>query len=114
MTLLSEFTETQAEGVARTRLRRAVSFSGSGTLLKRKDNEIPAFTATERILMKRSVEPIDKMSPGDITTAHIDYAGIHEVVDALVFDKLKLWAKWWEYSVLRRWVFPRSSFLLSS
>lgn len=36
------------------------------------------FTAIEKILMKHSVHPIDKVSPGDFVTAHIDFAGIHE------------------------------------
>ena len=43
------------------------------------------FTAVEKIFMKHSVEPLEKVSPGDFLTAHIDYVGFHEGVDALVF-----------------------------
>ncbi len=47
------------------------------------------FTASEKILMKHSVDPIDKVSPGDIITAHVDYAGIHEGGDARGFEKFE-------------------------
>jgi homoaconitase/3-isopropylmalate dehydratase large subunit len=45
------------------------------------------FTAIEKILMKHSVHPIDQLSPGDIITARIDYAGMHEGVDARKFEQ---------------------------
>ena len=47
------------------------------------------FTAVEKILMNHSVEPVDKVSPGDIVTAHIDYAGSHEGWDAGNYDKFE-------------------------
>lgn len=40
------------------------------------------FTAIEKILMNHSVEPLSKVEPGDIVTARLDYAGIHEGFDA--------------------------------
>jgi homoaconitase/3-isopropylmalate dehydratase large subunit len=46
------------------------------------------FTIVEKILMNHSVEPLDTVSPGDFVTAYIDYAGIHEGVDARVFESL--------------------------
>ena len=46
------------------------------------------FTAIEKILMNHSVKPLDKVEPGDFVTANIDYAGIHEGVDARVFESL--------------------------
>lgn len=45
------------------------------------------FTAIEKILINHSVEPLDSISPGDFVTAHIDYAGIHEGVDARKFEQ---------------------------
>lgn len=51
------------------------------------------FTAIEKILMKHSVNPVDKVSPGDIITAHIDYAGIHEGVDARKFEMFEALGK---------------------
>jgi homoaconitase/3-isopropylmalate dehydratase large subunit len=36
--------------------------------------------------MNHSIEPLDKVSPGDFVTAHIDYAGIHEGVNARIFE----------------------------
>jgi methanogen homoaconitase large subunit len=45
------------------------------------------FTAVEKILMNHSVEPLESVSPGDFVTAHIDYAGIHEGVDARKFEQ---------------------------
>ena len=42
-------------------------------------------TAIEKILMNHSVDPITTMSPGDIVTARLDYAGVHEGVDARKF-----------------------------
>ncbi len=47
------------------------------------------FTAIEKILMKHSVDPVDKVSPGDIITAHIDYAGIHEGWSANTYTMLE-------------------------
>lgn len=44
------------------------------------------FTAVEKILMTHSVDPIDRVSPGDIITAYVDYAGIHEGFDARKFE----------------------------
>jgi len=44
-------------------------------------------TAIEKIMMKHSVNPINKISPGDILTCHIDYAGVHEGVDARKFEQ---------------------------
>jgi homoaconitase/3-isopropylmalate dehydratase large subunit len=40
------------------------------------------YTAVEKILMNHSVTPVDTVAPGDILTCRIDYAGIHEGVDA--------------------------------
>jgi homoaconitate hydratase family protein len=45
------------------------------------------FTATDKILMKHAVDPVDKISPGDIITAYVDYAGLHEGVDARKFEQ---------------------------
>ena len=45
------------------------------------------FTAVEKILMNHSVEPLESVSPGDFVTAHIDYAGLHEGVDARKFEQ---------------------------
>ncbi|MBW1802198.1 MAG: hypothetical protein JRJ85_15895, partial [Deltaproteobacteria bacterium] len=45
------------------------------------------FTAIEKILMNHSVESLDSISPGDFVTAHIDYAGLHEGVDARKFEQ---------------------------
>lgn len=45
------------------------------------------YTAIEKILMHHSVEPLKSVSPGDFVTAHIDYAGIHEGVDARKFEQ---------------------------
>jgi 3-isopropylmalate/(R)-2-methylmalate dehydratase large subunit len=42
-------------------------------------------TAIEKILMNHSVDPITTLSPGDIITARLDYAGVHEGVDARKF-----------------------------
>jgi 3-isopropylmalate/(R)-2-methylmalate dehydratase large subunit len=36
------------------------------------------YTAIEKILINHSVEPRDKVAPGDIVTANVEYAGIHE------------------------------------
>jgi len=44
------------------------------------------FTATEKILMNHAVDPVEKISPGDIITAYVDYAGLHEGVDARKFE----------------------------
>ncbi|MFH1489074.1 MAG: aconitase/3-isopropylmalate dehydratase large subunit family protein [Pseudomonadota bacterium] len=44
------------------------------------------FTAIEKILMNHSVEPVKSLSPGEFVTCHIDYAGIHEGVDARKFE----------------------------
>ena len=45
------------------------------------------FTAVEKILMNHSVEPLESIEPGDFVTAYIDYAGIHEGVDARKFEQ---------------------------
>ncbi|MBW1736657.1 MAG: 3-isopropylmalate dehydratase large subunit [Deltaproteobacteria bacterium] len=45
------------------------------------------FTATEKILLKHSVDPLESIAPGDFVTAHVDYAGIHEGVDARKFEQ---------------------------
>jgi homoaconitase/3-isopropylmalate dehydratase large subunit len=45
------------------------------------------FTAVEKILMKHSVTPVSKASPGDILTCHIDYAGMHEGFDARKYEQ---------------------------
>lgn len=45
------------------------------------------FTAIEKILMNHSVEKLESVSPGDFVTAHIDYAGVHEGVDARKFEQ---------------------------
>ncbi|MFH1647372.1 MAG: aconitase/3-isopropylmalate dehydratase large subunit family protein [Chloroflexota bacterium] len=45
------------------------------------------FTAIEKILMNHSVKPVDKVSPGDIVTANIDFMGSHEGWDAGNYDK---------------------------
>lgn len=45
------------------------------------------FTAIEKILMNHSVTPLNDISPGDFVTAHVDYAGIHEGVDARKFEQ---------------------------
>jgi homoaconitase/3-isopropylmalate dehydratase large subunit len=39
-------------------------------------------TAVEKILMNHSVHPVAEVSPGDILTCRIDYAGMHEGWDA--------------------------------
>jgi methanogen homoaconitase large subunit len=44
-------------------------------------------TATEKILMNHSVESLDTISPGDFVIAHVDYAGLHEGVDARKFEQ---------------------------
>jgi homoaconitase/3-isopropylmalate dehydratase large subunit len=45
------------------------------------------YTAVEKILMKHSVNPVDKVSPGDILTCNIDYAGMHEGFDAKKYEQ---------------------------
>ncbi|MBW2064177.1 MAG: 3-isopropylmalate dehydratase large subunit [Deltaproteobacteria bacterium] len=45
------------------------------------------FTAIEKILMNHSVTPLETISPGDFVTARIDYAGLHEGVDARKFEQ---------------------------
>jgi methanogen homoaconitase large subunit len=45
------------------------------------------FTAIEKILMNHAVEPVTSLSPGDFVTCNIDYAGIHEGVDARKFEQ---------------------------
>jgi len=45
------------------------------------------FTAIEKILMNHAVEPVTGLSPGDFVTCNIDYAGIHEGVDARKFEQ---------------------------
>jgi homoaconitase/3-isopropylmalate dehydratase large subunit len=44
------------------------------------------FTAIEKILMKHSVDRLEKISPGDFVTAHIDYVGFHEGNEALTYQ----------------------------
>ena len=45
------------------------------------------FTAVQKILMNHSVEPLERIEPGDFVTAHADYAGMHEGVDARKFEQ---------------------------
>lgn len=45
------------------------------------------YTAVEKILMNHSVKPLDHISAGDIVTAHIDYAGLHEGFDAKKYEQ---------------------------
>ncbi len=45
------------------------------------------YTAVEKILMSHSVKPIEHISPGDIVTARIDYAGMHEGFDAKKYEQ---------------------------
>jgi methanogen homoaconitase large subunit len=45
------------------------------------------FTAAEQILMNHSVKPLDHIAPGDIVTARIDYAGMHEGFDARKYEQ---------------------------
>jgi len=44
-------------------------------------------TAVEKILMNHSITSLKHVSPGDFLTARIDYAGIHEGVDARKFEQ---------------------------
>lgn len=44
------------------------------------------YTAVEKILMNHSVDPVGKVSPGDILTCRIDYAGMHEGFDARTYQ----------------------------
>ena len=37
-----------------------------------------AFTAIEKVLMNHAVEPTNKVSPGDIITAYVEWGGLHE------------------------------------
>ena len=46
-----------------------------------------AFTATEKILINHSVKPVESVEPGDFITASVDYAGMHEGVDARKFEQ---------------------------
>ena len=50
-------------------------------------------TAVEKILMKHSVDPVDKIFPGDIITARIDYAGVHEGVTRQSSNNLVHWER---------------------
>ncbi len=45
------------------------------------------YTAVEKILMNHSVQRLDTIAPGDIVTANIDYAGLHEGWDARKFEQ---------------------------
>ena len=45
------------------------------------------FTATEKILMNHSITPLDKVSPGEIVVANVDFVGHHEGWDAGNYDK---------------------------
>jgi homoaconitase/3-isopropylmalate dehydratase large subunit len=45
------------------------------------------YTAAEKIFMSHSVEPIEKVSPGDILTCRVDYAGMHEGFDARKYEQ---------------------------
>ena len=45
------------------------------------------YTAVEKILMSHSVKPLTHVSPGDIVTAKIDYAGMHEGFDARKYEQ---------------------------
>jgi len=44
-------------------------------------------TAVEKIFMNHSVKPLADSSPGDIVTARIDYAGMHEGFDSRKYDQ---------------------------
>ena len=46
-------------------------------------------TAVQKILMDHSVHPARSISPGDIVTCRIDYAGVHEGWDARKFEMFK-------------------------
>ncbi|HUT71760.1 MAG TPA: aconitase family protein [Desulfatiglandales bacterium] len=45
------------------------------------------YTAVEKILMNHSAEPVKSVEPGDFVTAYVDYAGMHEGVDARKFEQ---------------------------
>ncbi len=45
------------------------------------------YTAVEKVFMNHSVEPLTQVSPGDIVTASIDYAGMHEGFDARKYEQ---------------------------
>ncbi len=45
------------------------------------------YTAVEKILMNHSVKPLAGVYPGDIVTANIDYAGMHEGFDARKYEQ---------------------------
>jgi homoaconitase/3-isopropylmalate dehydratase large subunit len=47
------------------------------------------YTAVEKIFMAHSVTPLKHVTPGDIVTARIDYAGMHEGFDAKKYEQFK-------------------------
>ncbi len=47
------------------------------------------YTAVEKIFMNHSVTPLHHITPGDIVTARIDYAGMHEGFDARKYEQFK-------------------------
>jgi methanogen homoaconitase large subunit len=47
------------------------------------------YTAVEKIFMNHSVTPLNQIAPGDIVTARIDYAGMHEGFDAKKYEQFK-------------------------
>lgn len=47
------------------------------------------YTAVEKIFMSHSVTPLQHITPGDIVTARIDYAGMHEGFDARKYEQFK-------------------------
>jgi len=51
-------------------------------------NNMP-YTAVEKIFMSHSVTPLQHITPGDIVTARIDYAGMHEGFDARKYEQFK-------------------------
>jgi homoaconitase/3-isopropylmalate dehydratase large subunit len=48
-----------------------------------------SYTAVEKIFMNHSVTPLNHITPGDIVTARIDYAGMHEGFDARKYAQFK-------------------------
>lgn len=47
-------------------------------------------TAVEKILMNHSVKPLQSLTPGDFMTCRVDYAGLHEGVDARKFEQFEI------------------------
>ncbi len=47
------------------------------------------YTAVEKIFMSHSMTPVQHITPGEIVTARIDYAGMHEGFDARKYEQFK-------------------------